>query len=754
MSSRQIIIALVLLLLCFSGSAWAGWSTQESNTVENINAVYFFDDNIGYFAGNNGKAYTTGNGGITWESISYGTVNYNDIFFPIASTEGYLLGSSPSFNWLKTTNNGVTWVQQVDATHYPELLTANFRKGSTFGSYRKIVASTGTSSDSYILTSSNQGGSWTYSALTSLDAYGILLSSGESGVPTTWVWGQYYKGPDISKYVILKDNVQVWTGTTAVRDVFFVKDYVDHTGQTINVNKLFGWAVGDLGLVLRTTTGGDYGAWTQLSNVTTKNIKAANFITPNFGWLVGEQGLATFTTNGIDTTPTWNEYDANSLGVNINDLAVRFTIISADKASVHAYLAGNSGKLFKLTAPKITGVSPNSRSVGWLGTITISGEGFMEGATVRFYKAGASSLASLLNRGTGVTVNMVRAKATADSSVIVVSTSYETAALLKSVVSIDQTTGTGTREMEVELPDATLTLEASALTVTSQAASNLKIPTNTAKSIWLDNSKYTTANINTIYSLGPTVTFEVTDSANLISVDNLNTYLLISFPGNPDPDGTIPTNYAYYNALASDCTPTSFTTFEYNISHDQTKSQLTLSLEAQARGKLGSLEIYAERKDNGNFARFVTQVFFSLALTDPISKEVQGTTPEATAPGLEASLLLGTNNIDPARNTPAMIRFTGGKVYQSLTLRVFDQFGRLILTKKVGEAAAASGLCTKSQGVSAQGVMVTKYSFSFLVNEWPPNMPAGIYLVRITNDLTGQLVAKNLMMITPSDMHK
>lgn len=99
---------------------------------------------------------------------------------------------------------------------------------------------------------------------------------------------------------ILNCQAQSWaelsTGiTTPLRDVFFITE-----GK--------GWAVGDQGVILTTTNGGD--SWTpQVSGITTATFRSVFFTSENNGWAVGSYNTLRSTTDG---GTTWNTVSSGS----------------------------------------------------------------------------------------------------------------------------------------------------------------------------------------------------------------------------------------------------------------------------------------------------------------------------------------------------------------------------------------------------------------------------------------------------------
>ena len=83
------------------------YSIQNSHTTENINDIYFIDENNGWMVGDNGYCSYTTNAGTDWIIIDLpNNNNYNAIVF-IDSSIGFIGGDQSLF---KTLNNGEDWI--------------------------------------------------------------------------------------------------------------------------------------------------------------------------------------------------------------------------------------------------------------------------------------------------------------------------------------------------------------------------------------------------------------------------------------------------------------------------------------------------------------------------------------------------------------------------------------------------------------------------------------------------------------------
>lgn len=217
----------------FSGTT----TPADASVVTSLNAVYSLDANNGWAVGNNGVLLKTSNGGVSWLSQGSPTsCNLRAVTF-IDANRGYISGDSGSL--FRTDNGGGTWakvaVPAVDSLKSisavaPSLVIVCGENGTILksidGATFRLVATGKVSTDllSVCLFDSNVG--W------ACGSEGTLLKTLDGG--DTW--------NRISITTQDSNGVRV-SVTGRLNSIKFV-----------NLND--GWAVGDTGLILRTTDGG------------------------------------------------------------------------------------------------------------------------------------------------------------------------------------------------------------------------------------------------------------------------------------------------------------------------------------------------------------------------------------------------------------------------------------------------------------------------------------------------------------------
>ncbi|MBU0629628.1 MAG: hypothetical protein KKC80_01760, partial [Candidatus Margulisbacteria bacterium] len=307
MKSKIFITLLIALSIAFAGTSWANWVTQETGTTQNINAIYFPSNTIGYAVGNSGTALKSTNGGTTWAVFpGMSTSNFNDVFFP-SVTSGYFL-----------TTKEVYWSDGATATEigstFAVAANTDFLKGSKYGSHITIVGyNVATAPATSYLVTTDDGAAWTATDITNLISGAAFIirgvfTTGEGAAIDTWLWGVTSTGSNCA----INLNASAMTVTSvaifdaAVNDIFFY-------------DRSNGFAALADGTISRTTNGGtSWGNVDPFPSLTVP-LNSIFFITKDFGWTAGDSGTTAFTTDG---GINWGTYDYTP-ATNINDIFVR-----------------------------------------------------------------------------------------------------------------------------------------------------------------------------------------------------------------------------------------------------------------------------------------------------------------------------------------------------------------------------------------------------------------------------------------------
>jgi photosystem II stability/assembly factor-like uncharacterized protein len=242
--------------------AGATWTRQASNTLFNLNAVWFTDADSGWAVGNSGMAVHTRDGGNTWTPMPTGaSENLRDVYFAYPDT-GWAVGNAGAV--LRTFDWGATWDKQ-NPTPSPlySVSFAGTRDGWAVGDNGTILGTT------------DRGTTW--NAAPSVTAQSLRGVHRRSEF-VAFAVGQQGVIPRTTNVL----NVPTWevvnTGAgNQLEDVFFPTD-------------LTGFAVGfnGTGMVLRTDDGGTN--WNLQSMPASTTLHAVFFLDVLRGWAVGDGG--------------------------------------------------------------------------------------------------------------------------------------------------------------------------------------------------------------------------------------------------------------------------------------------------------------------------------------------------------------------------------------------------------------------------------------------------------------------------------
>ncbi len=266
------------------------WTSQSTSVAHRLWSVYFVGDQVGWAVGINSDLkdiiLKTSDGGLTWnvqKTESSTNETYNSVHFVDAQT-GWVVGwnsGNPDII-LKTTDGGASWNSQTTSTN------------SGLQSVYFIDTQTGWAvGGSKIIKTTNGGTTWTeQSSGTSNSLESIRFINSQEG----WAVGSSSYG-ELGTIIKTTNGGATWikqnSGTSHSSNAYLNDVYF--------VNSNTGWAVGNYGMVLKTTDGGNN--WTNLSFVTIDNLYSIFFLDANNGWAGGKWGTLLKTADrGINWT--------------------------------------------------------------------------------------------------------------------------------------------------------------------------------------------------------------------------------------------------------------------------------------------------------------------------------------------------------------------------------------------------------------------------------------------------------------------
>lgn len=311
-----IVFTIVLIFNNYSFSQ-VGWYVQSSGTLENLNAIQFADGNTGYAVGNAGIVLKTINAGNNWSVIANFN-NSNNTSISVVNANSIYIGRENG-NILFTTNGGTNWFTSLlnapytlNSIYYTST-SVGFTCGADYSLYRTTnggqkwynspIGHTGTIMKVYFINSSI---GW------------VLDSYTNSGVTANSLHYTNDGGNNWTSNIPIPSNVRLNSlhyisstlGYIAGNNGSIFKTEnggVNWTSQTSNITQNLKsvvstdlskvYAVGEQGKVLYTSNGGSN--WVSQTSNTTNSLNSVYFA-PNSstGWACGNSGTILKTTTG------------------------------------------------------------------------------------------------------------------------------------------------------------------------------------------------------------------------------------------------------------------------------------------------------------------------------------------------------------------------------------------------------------------------------------------------------------------------
>jgi len=302
-----------------STAQWANISAKLANVAPttNLGDVHFINDNDGLISSaNTSEVYVTSDAGNSFTTRTVPNSDFLNSIWMISTKEYY--GGSQLGRIYRSTNSGANWTS-LGSTG-TQMRSVAFPPGSNTG------YSCGDNGKSYQITSTG---------ITNLPT-GLVSNLRSVSFPTAnegWLCG----GAIIRHFANGVWNADQTYPTNGYNGICFV-------------NYTNGWAVGDNGVIIRTTDGKN---WVGQTNPDThspkRTLNDVFFLNTNEGWAVGDGGVILHTTNG------GTNWVVEGNGLTISALrSVYFT------SSTNGFVVGNSRTLLKFSTDEATvGINPN-----------------------------------------------------------------------------------------------------------------------------------------------------------------------------------------------------------------------------------------------------------------------------------------------------------------------------------------------------------------------------------------------------------
>ena len=276
-SSRLFSVVFAIALFVPAVLAQSPWRKLPSAGAGDLVAVYFTSNERGFVAGDNGYLASTSDGGTTWTPYPLNaSEDINEIYFR-NDDDGYLVAGRKMFI---TKDAGRTWRetriygQNEFKGMTPEFLSIRFadkKRGIAIGSLLRRIRNEDKVVDSLVMRTDDGGESWSRIVMPTKTELFHLDFNGSSHA---WIVG------DGGVILASSDSGRTWvkqvSGTT---NALYNVDFRDDNE---------GYAVGESGTILRTDNGGAY--WQRVIANIPENFMRVDFADDKNGWIVGHRG--------------------------------------------------------------------------------------------------------------------------------------------------------------------------------------------------------------------------------------------------------------------------------------------------------------------------------------------------------------------------------------------------------------------------------------------------------------------------------
>ena len=315
------------------------WHRQTSGVFgKPLRTVYFRSELEGWCLGESGVLIHTSDGGETWEPIETDTENNLHDFF-IADATGWIVGDWGTL--LKSTDGGKTFTKIDETVFAKKSLKGIYFVDDDYGWMITYRNTTEGENAGYIYRTTDGGDTWEEQYATEAALFNLHFIDRQTG----WVVG------DRRSVFATTDGGKTWQfitdGTnqrhkTSYGQPEYLGNEPLHTFTLYDIDftdSQNGWIVGDLGVILHTSSGGK-GKWKhqrggpRFHNSADAVLLGVDFVSKQLGWVVGENGTILHTRNG---GVTWESQSSPS------HLLVGVCAVSAEEG----YVVGDRGAILR-----------------------------------------------------------------------------------------------------------------------------------------------------------------------------------------------------------------------------------------------------------------------------------------------------------------------------------------------------------------------------------------------------------------------
>ncbi len=293
-SLRIALFIFLMISVCGLNSQAQSWTLEHVNTRGDLVAVYFTSSSRGWIAGDNGYLASTTDGGKTWTPYPLKTnEDINEIYFR-DNDNGYLIAGRKMFI---TRDAGRSWQETriyrtaEFGTGTPEFLSIKFsdkKRGYVIGSVLKgkgeVVV------ESLLMRTDDGGETW---QRINVPAKVELFHIDFSGSSRGWIVG------DGGTILTSVDSGMTWSRQVSATSVPLFSVHFRDDKE--------GYVVGKSGMILRTSNGG--ATWEKVATPVRETFMRVGFTDDKNGWIVGYSGNIL---RSGDKGRTWTSEDSNT----------------------------------------------------------------------------------------------------------------------------------------------------------------------------------------------------------------------------------------------------------------------------------------------------------------------------------------------------------------------------------------------------------------------------------------------------------
>ncbi len=252
------------------------WTAQNSGTTHWLQSVSFVSPTKGWIVGNQGTILSTDDGGQTWTPQTSGVrFDLYSVTF-LSPTEGFAGGFAGTL--LHTTDSGATW-SKVDTDTAQWIMNIYFLKNSPANGWA-------VGQDGLILATTDGGKTWSKKRNSvGKDLYGVYFADATHG----WAVGTH------GLIEFSSNGGQSWVIQNGMgvgplgRGIEGDERELNDLHAVTFVDDKTGYAVGVMGILLKTTDGGNH--WNLIPSGTGLDLYNVSFIGSGSGWIVGVGGM-------------------------------------------------------------------------------------------------------------------------------------------------------------------------------------------------------------------------------------------------------------------------------------------------------------------------------------------------------------------------------------------------------------------------------------------------------------------------------